>query len=78
MADVLVLGMPLDAEENDPIRSAQPLSAVVVVKALDDDGKICYFGGATEGLMSVEALGMLRYGLIKLEHQMMAREQEDD
>ena len=66
MAEPLVLGMSLDAAEDDPIRRAQPLSAFVVVKALDDDGEIMYLAGATEGLNSVECLGMAELAVIKL------------
>ncbi len=78
MADATVLGMALETEENDPIRTAQPLSAVIVAKLLGDDGEIYYVGAATEGLKSVETLGMLRYAQVKLEHRMMQYEDKDD
>lgn len=36
----------------------QPLAAVVCVKGLDGDGKVCYWSRATEGLSTTEAQGM--------------------
>lgn len=66
MADCLVLGMPLDAEHGDPITTAQPLSAFIVVKALDEDGNLVYLTGATDGLHSVECLGMAEYAAARL------------
>lgn len=74
MADATVLGMPLDVADDDPAKTGQPLGAVVVAKVLGDDGEIYYLGNATDGIKSVEALGMLRYGLMKLERRMMADE----
>lgn len=67
MSVPVILGMPLDAAEDDPIATCQPLSGFVVVKALDEDGEVCYLTAATEGLKSVECLGMARYAVLKLE-----------
>jgi hypothetical protein len=64
--DCTVLGMVLDAGEDDAIVTAQPLSAFVVVKALDEDGDVVYLTGATHGLHSVECLGMAEYAAVKL------------
>jgi hypothetical protein len=41
--------------ENDIM---QPLAAVVCIKGLDEDGKVCYWSRATEGLSTTEAQGM--------------------
>lgn len=77
MADSTVLGMPLDVTEDDPVATCQPLSAMIVVKALDGDGDVVYLTAATEGLMSVECLGMARYAVLKLEQGLITRMDED-
>jgi hypothetical protein len=64
--------MQLDVGEDDLIVTGQPLAAVVIVKILDEDGEVDYATGATEGLMSVEALGMARYAQLKLERGLTA------
>lgn len=71
--DCTVLGMELDTGVNDPITTAQPLAAFVVVKALDTDGNLCYFTGATEGLPTVECLGMADFAVEKLRHAVRKR-----
>lgn len=76
--DVTVLGMPLYAHENDQIRTAQPIAAVVIAKVLDEEGHVDYVTAATEGLKSVEALGMARYAQLKLEHGLTAAMDDDD
>lgn len=63
-----ILGMPLDVAGDDLVATAQPVCGLVVVKALNEDGHVCYLTAATEGLKSVEALGMARYAVLKLEH----------
>lgn len=78
MADVTpaactVLGMPLDVGEDDTITTVQPLGAFTVVKALDEDGDVVYCTAATEGLPSVECLGMAEYAAMKLRTGMAAR-----
>lgn len=72
-----ILGMPLHAAEDDPITTAQPLSGFVVVKALDEDGEIAYLTGATEGLESVECLGMAEYAALRLRQGISRRLDED-
>jgi hypothetical protein len=52
--DVTVAGLPL-VGENDIM---QPLAAVVCVKGLDEQGNVCYWSRATEGLSTTEAQGM--------------------
>ncbi len=54
MDGVTVAGLPLIGE-NDIM---QPLAAVVCVKGLDEQGKVCYWSRATEGLSTTEAQGM--------------------
>ena len=62
-----ILGMPLNVEAGDGIAACQPICGLVVVKALDEDGEVCYFTAATDGLKSVECLGMARYAVLRLE-----------
>lgn len=52
--DVTVAGLPL-VGDNDIM---QPLAAVVCVKGLDEDGGVCYWSRATDGLSITEAQGM--------------------
>ena len=73
-----VLGMALDAGDDDAIMHCQPLSAFIVVKALDEDGELCYLTGATEGLHSVECLGMAEYAAARLKRALADRHQGDD
>ena len=47
--------------------SATPLAALVILKALDEDGEVAYFVRATDSLSSVEALGMAHYAVLRLE-----------
>ena len=54
MDGVTVAGLPLIGE-NDIM---QPLAAVVCVKGLDEQGNVCYWSRATEGLSTTEAQGM--------------------
>jgi hypothetical protein len=77
VSDCTVLGMALDAGEDDPIRTAQPLFALVIVKALDGDGDLVYLTAATEGLQTVECLGMAEYAALRLRHGLTARLDDD-
>ena len=54
MTGMSVAGLPL-VGENDIM---QPLAAVVCIKGLDDQGNVCYWSRATEGLSTTEAQGM--------------------
>jgi hypothetical protein len=67
VTDHTILGMPLDVAADDLIATMQPLSGMVVVKALDEDGGVQYLTAATGGLHSVECLGMAQYAVLKLE-----------
>lgn len=60
--EATVLGMSLV----NPPPSITPLSAVVILKALDEDGDLAYFTLATEGLLTVEAAGMMAYADSKI------------
>lgn len=52
--DVTVAGLPIVG--GDEIGT--PLSAVVCVKGLSEDGEITYWTRATDGLKTAEAIGM--------------------
>lgn len=71
--DCTVLGMDLDIGVNDPIATAQPLAAFVVVRALDEAGELVYLTGATAGLPTVDCLGMADYAIEKLKHALHRR-----
>jgi len=72
MSEYTILGMPLDVDaENDQITLVQPLCGFIVIKALNEDGEVCYLTAATSGLKSVECLGMVRYAELKLERGLM-------
>jgi hypothetical protein len=51
---IRVAGLPLIGE-NDIM---QPLAAVVCIKGLDEQGRVCYWSRATDGLSTTEAQGM--------------------
>lgn len=53
-----VCGLPLSEPLPDGVT---PLAAVVVVKGLDEDGDVAYYSRSTDGLMTVEAYGMLGF-----------------
>lgn len=77
MPQPLILGLPLDAAEDDQIADITPLCALVVVKGLDEDGHVVYCTGATDGLKSVECLGMAEYAVLKLKRG-LARELDEE
>ena len=54
MENLTVAGLDLGGE-ND---LATPLEAVVCIKGLDEDGKVCHWSRCTEGLTLTEAQGM--------------------
>jgi hypothetical protein len=53
--------MPLVVRDGDRINSAQPISAVVVVKAMDENGKLFYSVTATSDVHTVECMGMIEF-----------------
>lgn len=69
--DWTLLGMPIARNpngEDDTI--LQPESALVVIKALDNNGTVTWRARSTEGLTAVEALGIANFARKKLEDQM--------
>lgn len=66
--DCTVLGMDLDTGASDPITTAQPLAAFIVVKVLNANGREEYLTAATAGLHPVECLGMADFAVEKLKH----------
>jgi hypothetical protein len=52
------LGLMIDCPDD----MVQPLEIAMVVKGLDDQGKISYWTCSTPNLMSVEILGMMTWG----------------
>jgi hypothetical protein len=77
VADCTILGMPLDVEEDDEITAITPVCGMVVVKGLGEDGEVVYCTAATDGLKSVECLGMARYAVLKLEHGLQRQMEEE-
>lgn len=63
MVDTTVAGLSIADGLPD---GSVPLSAVVVVKALGADGREEYLTRATDGLSTVEALGMAQLLVIRL------------
>ena len=64
MADLTVLGLPLDTTGNeDEYDIVQPLCALVVVKGIDSDGKVVHWTLKTTDLSNVEAQGMALFAL---------------
>jgi len=58
--DLTVLGLPLQWEE-PPNYTVSPISALVIMKGIDDDGDEVYAVMVTEGMTSVEAGGLANY-----------------
>lgn len=65
--DYTVLGMPLNLVDEKGV-TISPLSALVVIKAIDNEGDIVYTLANTEGVTPVEGLGMINFGKLYLEH----------
>ena len=62
--------MPLGVHEGSGIKNAQPIEALVIVKAMRPDGSIFYQVVSTEGLQVIEAAGMLEFGKVKMHKRM--------
>ncbi len=60
MDNLTVLGMPLNWEE-PPNYTVSPISAIVAMKGIDDDGDEVYAVMVTDGMNSVEAGGLAAY-----------------
>lgn len=57
--DCTVLGMPLIGDHD----IAQPLGALVIIKGLDEAGKVCHWARCTDDISTVEAVGMATMAL---------------
>ena len=66
MTECTALGMPLVVKETDKLAESQPISALVIVKAIDSDGKLFYCLTATEDLHTVETMGMLEFAMKRI------------
>ena len=62
----------LQTDEFDGI----PIAAVVVLKVLEDDGGQAYLIRSTDGLMTVEALGMVEYASAFFKHAIVQSSDE--
>lgn len=76
MTAPVLLGLPLDIGEDS--LEGTPLCGFLVVKMLNDEGQVCFTAVATEGITSVECLGLARWAVLKLEHGLTAEFGEDD
>jgi hypothetical protein len=72
VADVTIAGLPIEDGLPD---GDVPLAAVMVVRVLAADGTEAHCTRATEGLSTVEALGMAHLLVLKLGRALM---DEDD
>ena len=54
-----------------------PLAALVVLKAFDEDGDVTYYARATEGVTTVEALGMVALADVRLRTALLEPDDED-
>ncbi|MFD4474653.1 hypothetical protein ACFWPU_00850 [Streptomyces sp. NPDC058471] len=63
MTGPTVMNLPI---EGGVPENVTPLAAFVVLKVLDKDGDVVYLARATDGLTSVECLGMAEYGTMCL------------
>lgn len=69
MADVAglkIVGFP---------ENVSPVSAIVVIKCLDEDGDLAYYCRATDSLTVVEAIGMAAYAKNRL-HKLLSESDE--
>jgi hypothetical protein len=71
--DATVCGLLIEGSED----FGQPVAALVVVKLLEEAG-VRYCARATDGLTSVEALGMARTAMLKLERGILKEDLGDD
>ena len=71
--DATCCGLPVEGSED----FGQPVAALVVVKLLEESG-VRYCARATGGVASVEALGMARMAVLRLERAVLAEDLGDD
>jgi hypothetical protein len=58
--------MPLRIKPNSRLAHSQPLCALVIVKAMAQDGGIFYMTVATTDLHAVECLGMVEFAAARI------------
>ena len=68
-----VCGLPLVDMPDD----VTPLAALVVLKALDGDGEVTYLARASEGVTTVEAVGMAALADLRLRAALGSTDDED-
>lgn len=73
-----LLGLPLDLPDGPLDPGLTPLCGFIVVKALNGEGEVTYFSAGTNGLTSIECLGMARWSVLKLEHGLSAEFEEGE
>lgn len=61
-----VLGIPLDIEDEEGM-SISPIAALVVVEGFDSSGDTVYGVMHTEGVTTVQALGLANYAVLHAE-----------
>jgi hypothetical protein len=64
--DKTVLGIPLDLEDAEGL-TISPIAALVVAQGMDSEGRIVYTCLHTDGMTSVEALGLAHYAKLHAE-----------
>jgi hypothetical protein len=76
VSEPAVCGLPLVGGEE----IGQPIAALVVVKSFDPDSEagVCYQVRATDGLSTVEALGMADYAVLRLSNSLRRRDGGDE
>ena len=67
-------GLPIEGGED----IGHPLAALVIVKSFDEDSEngVCYQVRATEGLSSVECLGMAELAVLRLKEALSGGEDD--
>ena len=76
MAEPAVCGLPLEGGED----TGQPVAALVILKTFDQDSEVgvCYQVRATDGLSTVEALGMADYAVLRIRDGLSCHGKGDD
>jgi len=70
MEKYTAFGMELGVNEGSGIKDAQPIEALVIVKAMRKNGSIFYQVVTTEGVDVMLAAGMLEFARIKMQKRM--------
>ena len=59
-----VMGLPIEGMQGE--QSLMPLAAVVLLKCLDEEGKLTYMVRATDDITTIEAIGLVHYAVAQL------------